>query len=332
MFSDEYDSYSIKPLFLAPMAGITDQPFRRLCKQFGADILITEMISSRGIFYGDEKTKKMLSVTDGEHPIGVQLFGNQPKIFFEAVNMIGYMPFDFININMGCPTPKIVKNGDGCALMNEHQLSSDIIKSTVRASKGKPVTVKIRKGWDGLNINAVQFAQMAEESGAKLIIVHGRTREEYYSGKADWDIIKDVKRAVSVSVIGNGDIFEPEDAASMLKQTRCDGIMVGRGALGRPWVFGQIKHYLKTGEKISPPSLEERLHIIMSHIDDAVAFHGQHLGILEMRKHLAWYLKGLPHSAHIKRVIQESSSINDIKQTLDSYFSDISDLEVKTDI
>ncbi len=329
MFLDEYDSYATTPLFLAPMAGITDQPFRWLCKQFGADLLITEMISSRGIFYGDEKTKKMLSVKGEEHPIGIQLFGNQPKIFFEAVRIIEHLPFDFININMGCPTPKIVKNGDGCALMNEPQLSSDIIKSTVKAAKGKPVTVKIRKGWDCLHINAVQFAQMAEESGAKLIIIHGRTREEYYSGKADWSIIKDVKRAVSVSVIGNGDIFEPEDAASMLKQTRCDGIMVGRGAFGRPWIFRQIKHYLKTGEKVSPPCLEERFHIMMSHIDSAVAFHGERLGILEMRKHLAWYLKGLPHSAHIKRMIQESNSIKDIKQTLKSYFSEISFFEVK---
>lgn len=320
MFVERIKKIDSPPLFLAPMAGITDQPFRCLCKQFGADILITEMVSTRGIFYGDKKTKKLLSVNEREHPIGVQLFGNQPDVFLEAVKIIHPIPFDFININMGCPTPKIVKNGDGCALMKQPQLSSEIIKSVVKAADGRPVTIKIRKGWDNSNINAVQFAKMAEESGADLIIIHGRTREDFYTGKADWDIIKEIKKAVSIFVVGNGDIVDPESAEMMLYKTKCDGIMIGRGALGRPWIFRQIKHYLKTGEKIPMPSIEERLRIIMSHIDSALDFHGERVGVLEMRKHLAWYLKGLPHSANVKRVIQNSDSIKDIKETLEFYF------------
>lgn len=311
------------PLYLAPMAGITDMPFRTICKQFGADVMITEMISTRGLIYNDPKTSKLLELNPCENPIGVQLFGDNPEFFAESVKKIAHIPFDFININMGCPTPKIVKNGDGCALMRDIELASKIIKKTVSVSK-KPVTIKIRKGWDKNNVNAVEFSAMAEKSGASKIIIHGRTREMFYSGWADWEIIKKVKDAVSIPVIGNGDIFSPEDVLDMLNKTKCDGIMVGRGALGNPWIFREIRHFLKTGEKLVPPDLEERLEIILLHLNRAISFYGERLGILEMRKHLAWYIKGLPHSARVKNMLQQCNNIDSIKKMLESYFSKLS--------
>ena len=308
------------PLYLAPMAGITDLPFRSICKEYGADVLITEMVSTRGIVFDDAKTSKLLSTGPEEKPIGVQLFGNAPKDFAVAVKKIAHLPFDFININMGCPTPKIVKNGDGCALMKEPELASEIIRACVEASE-VPVTVKIRKGWDEESVNAVEFSLMAENSGATMIAIHGRTRAIFYRGQADWDIIRDVKRAVSIPVIGNGDVFTPEDAAGMIQMTNCDGIMIGRGALGRPWLFGEIKHYLKTGRKLSPPSLDERYRTILLHLDKAISYHGERLGILEMRKHLAWYIKGLPHSAPVKNALQQCKDADSIREILEEYFS-----------
>lgn len=314
------------PLFLAPMAGITDRPFRMICKEMGADILITEMISTRGLFYNDQKTHKLLEIGDDEHPIGVQLFGNDPEFFSHAVKKIQDLTFDFININMGCPTPKIVKNGDGCALMKVPDLAAKIIEYTVRASQ-KPVNIKIRKGWDENSINAVEFSIMAEKSGASQIIVHARTRESFYSGKADWDIIKKVKQAVGIPVIGNGDVFSPQDAKAMLEKTACDGIMIGRGALGNPWIFREIKFFLKTGKQLPPPEMKERLETMLLHLDRAVEFHGERLGVLEMRKHLAWYLKGLPHSAPVKRAVQEEKDPGQIKHILTKFFAGIGQLQ-----
>lgn len=315
--------YPEVPLYLAPMAGITDLPFRSICRKMGADFLMTEMISTRGLYYNDAKTRKLLKIDEKEHPIGVQLFGNDPEMFFEAVKKIEDISFDFININMGCPTPKIVKNGDGCALMKVPELAGKIIRYTVDASC-KPVSVKIRKGWDEKSVNAVEFSKMAQENGASQIIIHGRTRESFYSGKADWEIIKRVKGAVDIPVIGNGDVFTPEDAKAMLEQTGCDGIMIGRGALGNPWIFREIKHFLKNGEKLPPPSLEERLETMVSHFEMALDFHGERVGILEMRKHLGWYLKGLPHSSTVKRAIQESKNPGQIKDMLHDYFAKFS--------
>lgn len=315
--------YPEVPLYLAPMAGITDLPFRSICRKMGADFLMTEMISTRGLYYNDAKTRKLLKIDEKEHPIGVQLFGNDPEMFFEAVKKIEDISFDFININMGCPTSKIVKNGDGCALMKVPELAGKIIRYTVDASC-KPVSVKIRKGWDEKSVNAVEFSKMAQENGASQIIIHGRTRESFYSGKADWEIIKRVKGAVDIPVIGNGDVFTPEDAKAMLEQTGCDGIMIGRGALGNPWIFREIKHFLKNGEKLPPPSLEERLETMVSHFEMALDFHGERVGILEMRKHLGWYLKGLPHSSTVKRAIQESKNPGQIKDMLHDYFAKFS--------
>jgi tRNA-dihydrouridine synthase B len=310
------------PLFLAPMAGITDKPFRSVCKEQGADVLITEMISTRGLYYSDCKTKKLLGIDDKEHPIGIQLFGNDPSFFKSAVKKIESISFDFININMGCPTPKIVKNGDGCALMRSPELAGNIIKEVSKTTL-KPVSIKIRKGWDESSVNAVEFSIMAEKSGASSIILHGRTREQFYSGKADWNIIREVKQNVSIPVIGNGDIFSPKDAKTMIELTRCDGIMIGRGALGYPWIFREVKHFLKTGDLLQPPTLEERLMIMLTHLERAIDFHGERLGILEMRKHLSWYLKGLPNSAPVKRVIQQSKDKAEIKQVITTYFENL---------
>ncbi|MGB9840115.1 tRNA dihydrouridine synthase DusB [Thermovenabulum sp.] len=307
------------PLFLAPMAGFTDQPFRRICKFFGADVLITEMVSSKGIIYDDQKTFKLLEIKEDEHPVGVQLFGSDPLVFSEAIRKIENIPFDFININMGCPAPKIVKNKDGCALMLDEALASAIIKSCVSSTK-KPVSIKIRKGWDNNIINAVEFSKMAEESGASAIIIHGRTKEQLYSGKADWDIIRKVKEAVKIPVIGNGDVFSPEDAKRMLEETGCDGIMIGRGALGTPWIFKMIKEYLKSGEKIAPLSLLEKKEIIFWHMKLSVEFYGEKTGIMEFKKHVAWYLKGLYNSTKVKTKILSLKSRTEIEKELKNYF------------
>lgn len=307
------------PIFLAPMAGVTDLPFRSICKSFGADVLITEMISTRGLYYGDKKTKKLLTIDEIEHPVGVQLFGNDPLCFFDVVKKIDGIPFDFININMGCPTPKIVKNNDGCALMKNIPLAQKIIDKTVKATK-KPVTVKIRKGWNESLVNAVEFSKAAQESGASLIIIHGRTRESFYSGRADWDIIKDIKNEVDIPVIGNGDIFTPEDAKKMLDMTGCDGIMIGRGAMGRPWIFRDVKQFLQDNKKSLHPEPKEILEVILRHLNSSIDFHGKRIGILEMRKHIAWYLKGLPYSSSIKRSVQEIEDKKKIEQILKGYF------------
>ena len=265
-------------LVLGPMAGVTDLPFRLLCKEQGAGLLCMEMVSAKGIYYNNKNTEQLLAIDEREHPVSLQLFGSDPEIMSEMAKKIEERPFDILDINMGCPVPKVVNNGDGSALMKNPVLAGKIIEKTARAIK-KPVTVKIRKGFDDAHINAVEMAKVAEASGAAAIAVHGRTREQYYSGRADWDIIRQVKEAVKIPVIGNGDILTPEDAIRMEEQTGCDGFMIARGAQGNPWIFAQILHYFKTGEHLPKPTAEEMVQMMLRHAKMQLAFKGDYTGI-----------------------------------------------------
>lgn len=306
-------------IILAPMAGITDLPFRKICKKYGNPGLVcNEMVSSKAIYYNDEKTLKMLS-TDEEKPISMQIFGNEPEVMGIAAEFVCKYA-DIIDINFGCPAPKVVKNGDGSKLLLNPELIGDIIKNVVQKSS-KPVTVKIRKGWDSNNIVAVDVAKIAEKAGAKAIIVHGRTREEYYSGKADWDIIKKVKDSVGIPVIGNGDIKSEEDAREIFEKTNVDGIMIGRAALGNPWIFKQIEHYLKTGEKLPLIPNEEKYKVILEHFDLLLKEKGEYTATREIRKHIAWYIKGMPNASEMRDKINSVESEEEFKKILKQYFN-----------
>ena len=300
-------------IILAPMAGICDLPFRLLCKEQGCDILYTEMISAKGMYYNNKNTGPLLMTKPEEMPIGVQLFGSEPKLMAEQAKRIENDGFSFIDINMGCPVPKVVNNGDGSALMKNPVLAGKIIEKTANAIK-KPVTVKIRKGFDDEHVNAVEMARVAQESGAAAIAVHGRTREQFYSGKADWDIIAQVKAAVDIPVIGNGDIQTAEDVIAMKKQTNCDGFMIGRGAQGNPWIFLQILHYFKTGELIGKPPIEEMIQTMLRHAKLQIEYKGEYLGIREMRKHAAWYTAGYKGSAKLRGLINDVETIEELEE------------------
>jgi tRNA-dihydrouridine synthase B len=307
-------------VFLAPMAGITDKVFRIICRQYGCGLAYTEMVSAKGLFYESERTWELLDIEGEEHPIGAQIFGSDPKIMAKMVAKIGDTPIDIIDINMGCPAPKIVKNGEGSALIKDPQLAGQIVDAVVTASK-KPVTVKIRKGWDDNNINAVEVARAIEEAGAAAITVHGRTRQQFYSGQADWDIIKKVKEAVDIPVIGNGDIADPESAKAMLEETNCDAIMIGRGSQGNPWIFSSIIYYLETGEFLTAPSPKERIDMAIYHVNMVVDYKGEHVGLPQMRKHIAWYLKGLKDANKVKTAINSASSIKEVEYILSKYLN-----------
>jgi len=305
-------------VLLAPMAGITDLPFRLICKEYGCGMVYTEMVSAKGLYYGSQKTEELLRIHPKEHPIGVQIFGSEPEVMGLMAEKISKQDIELIDINMGCPAPKIVKNGQGCALMKDVDRVRKIVRAVVKHSS-KPVTVKIRKGWDDSHINAVEVSKAAMEEGAAAITVHGRTREQFYSGNADWDIIKEIKETVDIPVIGNGDVFTPEAAAKMLDYTGCDGVMIARGAQGQPWIFRDIIHYLKTGEILPQPSPLERINIALKQLDLAVEFKGEKLGVIEMRKHISWYLKGMKNANSIKNTINRMNCKEQIKKALLEY-------------
>ena len=304
------------PYILAPMAGVTDLPFRLLCKEQGAGLLCMEMVSAKAIQYNNKNTKALLEIHPEEKPVSLQLFGSDPDVISEIAKRIEELPFSILDINMGCPVPKIVKNGEGSALMKNPKLVYEIVSKTAKAIQ-KPVTVKIRKGFDDSCVNAVEIAKIVEEAGGKAVAVHGRTREQYYSGKADWDIIRKVKEAVSIPVIGNGDVVSGESAIALQKETGCDGVMIGRGAQGNPWIFSELLEYEKTGKMPERPSMEEIKKMMLRHAQLQMQYKGEYLGIREMRKHVSWYTTGLPNSAKMRDEINRVESYAELEVLLE---------------
>lgn len=302
---------------LGPMAGVTDLPFRLLCKEQGAGLVCMEMVSAKGILYNSKNTESLLEIHSKEMPVSLQLFGSDPKIVSEMAKRIEDRPFAILDINMGCPVPKVVKNGEGSALMKNPKLVYELVSKVVKAIQ-KPVTVKIRKGFDETCINAVEIAGIIEEAGASAVAVHGRTREQYYSGRADWDIIRQVKEAVSIPVIGNGDVTSGEKAISMREQTGCDGVMIARGAQGNPWIFSELIEYEKTGVLPSRPKIEDVKAMMLRHARLQLEQKGAYVGIREMRKHVAWYTKGLHGAAKLRGVINGLESYEELENILTS--------------
>lgn len=305
-------------IVLAPMAGVTDLPFRLLCKEQGADLLVTEMVSAKGIYYHSKNTEELLKTEEEEHPIALQLFGSDPTIVSEMAKRMEERNFDILDLNMGCPVPKIVNNGEGSALMKDIPLATKVAKSVVEAIN-KPVTVKFRKGFYEGEETAVELAKSLESVGVSAVTVHGRTREQFYHGKADWGVIRRVKEAIRIPVIGNGDIFSEEDAEAMLEQTGCDGIMVARGAKGNPWIFQQIKTYLKTGEKTPKHSKNELVQMMLRHAKLQVERKGEFVGIRQMRSHIAWYTSGYPHATALRVKVNQIESYEQLEQVLFEY-------------
>ena len=308
-------------VFLSPMAGVTDLPFRLICKEQGCVLLYTEMINGKALCYDDENTKKMLKIEEEEHPVAVQIFGSEPEFMGRAAEIMNDYSNEILDINMGCPAPKVVKNGDGSALMKNPKLAEEVLRAVVKNSK-KPVTLKIRKGWDDNSVNAVEIAKIAEDCGISALAIHGRTREQFYTGKADWDIIAEIKKNLSIPVIGNGDVFTIEDSINMLDKTGCDAIMIGRGAQGNPWIFKRINHYMNTGEILPEPTLNEKISTAIKHLKLAVEEHGEYVAVREMRKHIAWYLKGLRNSAKLRDEINKIEDYQEVVSKLEYYMED----------
>lgn len=300
---------------LAPMAGVSDLPFRLLCREFGAGLACMEMVSAKAIYYNNKNTEALMEIHPEEPPVSLQIFGSDPDIISEMAKKIEERPFSILDINMGCPVPKVVNNHEGSALMKEPKLVHEIVAKTVRAIQ-KPVTVKIRKGFDENHVNAVEIARIAEDAGAAAVMVHGRTREQYYEGKADWDIIRQVKEAVSVPVLGNGDIFCAEDAKHMMEETGCDGVGVARGARGNPWIFRELNHYFETGDILPKPDFEEVKRVIARHMELQCRYKGEYIAVREMRKHVAWYTTGFPNSAKLRQAVNEVESMEALRELL----------------
>lgn len=302
---------------LGPMAGVTDLPFRLLCKEQGAGLVCMEMVSAKGIMYNNKNTESLLEIHPEEMPASLQLFGSDPKIVSEMAKKIEERPYTFLDINMGCPVPKVVRNGEGSALMKNPKLVYELVSAVVKAIE-KPVTVKIRKGFDDEHVNAVEIAKIIEAAGAAAVAVHGRTREQYYSGKADWSIIRQVKESVSIPVIGNGDVTSGESALAIQRETGCDGVMIARGAQGNPWIFSELVSYEKTG-KLSPrPTKEEIVQTMLRHAVLQLKYKGEYLGIREMRKHVAWYVKGLHGAARLRDTINKVETYEELENILTS--------------
>jgi len=306
-------------IILAPMAGVSDLPFRLLCREQGAGMVCMEMVSAKAIYYNNRNTEALLEIHPQELPASLQLFGSDPVIMSEMAKRIEDRPFAILDVNMGCPVPKVVNNGEGSALMKNPKLVEQILSSLVKAVN-KPVTVKIRKGFDDASVNAVEIARIAEACGVAAVAVHGRTREQYYSGNADWDIIARVKDSVSIPVIGNGDVDSPESAEALLKQTGCDGVMIGRAAQGNPWIFREVTKYLETGEIVPRPDNQEKKDIILRHAALQLQYKGEYTGVREMRKHLAWYTFGMPHSARFRQMINTMESMEELLEGVEKIF------------
>ena len=305
-------------LILAPMAGVTDLPFRLLCKEQGAGLLCTEMVSAKAIYFKNKNTKSLMQILPRERPVSLQLFGSEPELMGFIARQIEEQPFDILDINMGCPVPKVVNNGEGSALMKNPKLVGEIVKK-VASSIQKPLTVKIRKGFTEDCVNAVEIAKIIEDAGAAAVAVHGRTREQYYSGRADWVIIRRVKEAVSIPVIGNGDVDSPESAKRLLEETGCDGIMIGRAARGNPWIFSRIRSYLENGTMPDEPAASDVREMILKHARLQLEYKGEYTGMREMRKHVAWYTAGMPHSASVRRKVNEIETYEQLEELVNMF-------------
>lgn len=306
------------PFVLAPMAGVTDLPFRTLCKEQGAGLVCTEMVSAKAISFHNKNTEALMEIAPGEHPVSLQIFGHEPELMAEVAKMIEPRPFDILDINMGCPVPKVVNNGEGSALLKDPDLIVRIVKSVSGAIR-KPLTVKLRIGIGSEPVDIVEIAKRVEDAGAAAIAVHGRTREQYYSGEADWEPIRKVKEAVCIPVIGNGDVTSPKKAEALIKATGCDGVMIGRACRGNPWIFREMNHYFSTGEEMEKPTAREVRDMILLHAKEQIRLKGEYTGIREMRKHVAWYTAGMPHSAALRRDSNLISSYEELEKMLRSF-------------